>query len=312
MTNKTFNLITQPWIQVIDRHGYQQTVSLKDLFEHAQEYRQLAGDMRSQDLTILRFLIAILTTVYSRFDAKGQSYPWIKIDLKTMQLAGKPNKKLVLSMYKRNKVTLLHTWSSLYQQGHFSSIVVDYLKHYRNRFDLLDDRYPFYQFSKGNYDALKLILRGKKVGHDKGKLAIKQINRTISESNNSRFVFSPRTELNKNKLDLASLTRWLIMYQNFTGVTDKIKLKKASTLPVSGGWLYSVRPVFIEGRNLFETLMLNLDLNVSNTLSLIQRPVWEWAPQEYVDQRAARIMPDNLAELYTLWSRILHMADCKK
>ena len=72
--NKEFNLIKDPWIEVIDKKNREQKVSLIDFFKNVQDYRQLAGEMKSQDLAIFRFLLAILTTVYSRFDYQGQAY----------------------------------------------------------------------------------------------------------------------------------------------------------------------------------------------------------------------------------------------
>ena len=63
MSEKSFNLVTEPWIKVIDEDNLEQTVSLEQLFTNAAHYQQLAGEMKSQDLAILRFLLAILTTV---------------------------------------------------------------------------------------------------------------------------------------------------------------------------------------------------------------------------------------------------------
>lgn len=304
MAEKHFSLVDEPWIHVIDKLGHQQEASLLELFDHAQDYRQLAGDMHSQDLSILRLLLAILTTVYSRFDANNQPYDWLEMDPDTMQIDTDDEDNLN-NDYHDNNDKLLETWSTLYNQGHFTSIVGDYLKHYRYRFDLLDSKYPFYQLSRQDYDAV--VPANKQVVHGKGTLAIKQMNRTISESNNTRDIFSPRTEASKNQLDIASLTRWLIMYQNFTGVTDKTKVNAPNKFSVSKGWLYGLRPVFIEGDNLFETLMLNMDLLSSNNLSLVQHPVWESNPQEYIAERVAQVIPNNLAELYTIWSRALHI-----
>jgi len=77
MDNKRFNLVTNPWIKVIEKQSnHERTVSLIELFKSSQSYRQLAGEMHSQDLAILRLLLAILTTVYTRFDANGKLYPW--------------------------------------------------------------------------------------------------------------------------------------------------------------------------------------------------------------------------------------------
>lgn len=81
MTENNFNLLTEPWIKVINNKDSQETmISLSELFENTSSYRELAGEMRSQDLAIFRFLLSILTTVYSRFDANRETYDWIQLD----------------------------------------------------------------------------------------------------------------------------------------------------------------------------------------------------------------------------------------
>ncbi|MFM9597697.1 type I-E CRISPR-associated protein Cse1/CasA, partial [Streptomyces scabiei] len=41
---------------------------------------------------------------------------------------------------------------------------------------------------------------------------------------------------------------------------------------------------------------------------LCQKPVWEYDDiNEYIQQRLSGMFPDNLAELYTVWSRMLHI-----
>ena len=82
MDKKSFNLVTEPWIQVLDKDGNPKEVSLLDVFEDAASYQRLAGDMASQDLVILRLLVAILTIVYSRVDANGEVYEWLTLDEK--------------------------------------------------------------------------------------------------------------------------------------------------------------------------------------------------------------------------------------
>ena len=77
--NHSFNLVSEPWIKVSEIQTNQVTkVSLLELFARAGDFRELAGDMRAQDLAILRFLLAILTTVYSRFDANDEMYEWLE------------------------------------------------------------------------------------------------------------------------------------------------------------------------------------------------------------------------------------------
>ena len=168
----------------------------------------------------------------------GEAYEWITLDEK-MHL-----KEAEEEDYDRND--LINTWHLLYKNGEFSESVIQYLKENSSKFDFLGDD-PFYQVNK------KINLK-----KPKGTVDIKQINRTISESNNSPSIFSPRTRHTKNEVNLAQLVRWIITYQSFTGVTDKTKVNSKEKFSVSAGWLYGLNPVFAQGKNLFQTLMLNL------------------------------------------------------
>ena len=305
MTEQHFNLTTDPWIKVIRRDTSQETkVSLIELFAHAQDYRQLAGEMKSQDLAILRLLLAILTTVYSRFDAEGEAYSWLQLDDDTFQAINvNPDDDTEESEMEGD---LLATWTQVYQTGHFSDIVTRYLQRYADRFDFFGD-HPFYQVTTQDYDAL--VPANKQVAKGKGRVAVKQLNRRISESANTPAVFAPKTGELKNQLPLDELVRWLITYQNFTGVTDKTKIVTPEKFSNPAGWLYRLGPVYAQGQTVFETLMLNLVL-VGDKLDVtaVQRPVWEFATvQDYVGERKKQAKPTNLAELYTAWSRILHI-----
>lgn len=303
--NKSFNLVTEPWIKVVDEDNRERTVSLEQLFTNAVHYRQLAGEMKSQDLALLRFMLAILTTVYSRYTAEGEPYEWLKIDEQTMQPVAFEGE----IFEDDGKDGLQQTWKDLYRAQHFTEIVIRYLQKYADRFDLLSSERPFYQATQAQYDSL--VPKNKVVAKGKGTVAVKQINRTISESNNKPDIFSPNTSPHKNDLSLASLARWLITYQNFTAVTDKTKVVAKEKFSVSPGWLYGLNPVFATGSNLFETLMLNLVLIPqgvnSETESMDQHPAWEVPIEEYVQARLTGIVPGNLAKLYTLWSRVIHI-----
>ena len=153
----------------------------------------------------------------------------------------------------------------------------------------------------------------KKVAKGAGTVSVKQINRLISESNNSPALFSPKSGIEKDSVNNAELVRWLITYQNFTGVTDKTKVKSKDKFSVSPGWLYSINPVYIKGKTLFDTLMLNLSLVTNDSADGTnwlnsQRPVWEYDDiNDYLQQRLNGVYPDNLSELYTVWSRMIHI-----
>ena len=312
MKTRSFNLTTEPWLKVISLADNQEkTVSLIELFENAQSYRELSGEMRSQDLAILRFLLAILTTVYSRFDPKGEPYPWLKLDKDSLKDIEKVDEDDQLIRRQISK-DLLNTWKQLYGQngeGHFTKIVTTYLRRYKQRFDLFGES-PFYQVGERDYN--RLVPTNKQISGSEGpgKVAIKQMNRQISESGNKPSLFSPKTPEFKNQLKLDELTRWLISYENYSGVTDKTKINMSAKYSVSSGWLYKLNPVYATGDNLFQTLMLNLILinqNRTNRPYTPQKPVWEYSVAQYISKREKMLQPDNLAELYTVWSRMLHI-----
>lgn len=300
MVSQSFNLTTDPWIKVIQTDtGQEKRVSLIDLFTNAQDYRQLAGDMRSQDFAILRLLLAILTTVYSRYDATDTPYVWATVDANTLQATAIADDEEIPD-------DLMDTWNRLYQAGHFSEIVTTYLKRYAERFNMFGEQ-PFYQVTTADYDAL--VPSNKRIANGKGQVLVKQLNRRISESANTPSIFTPKTGEQKNAIAIDELARWLITYQNFTGVTDKTKIKTADKFSNSAGWVYRLNPVYAQGQTVFETLMLNLILVGEHTDPLArQKPVWEYATvQDYIAVRKQQVVPDNLAELYTTWSRILHI-----
>ncbi|WP_179394520.1 type I-E CRISPR-associated protein Cse1/CasA [Lacticaseibacillus absianus] len=300
MDNLQFNLVTDPWIKVITKAGDTvETVSILTLFTHVGAYRRLAGEMRAQDLAILRLLLAIVQTVYSRYDEADQPYEWLQVDAETMQ-------PLAVAQDDYDEDDLMATWQALKDNGEFTDRIVQYLRRYQDRFDFFGPQ-PFYQVTAAQYD--QLVPADKQISMGKGTVDVKQIDRRISESGNSRAVFAAKTEAYKQVLALDELVRWLITYHQFTGVTDKTKIKTAEKFSVSMGWTYRLNPVFISGRDLFETLMLNLVLVPAETTAYhIQRPQWEFPDQvAYVDWIKKQLLPDNVAALYTMWSRILHI-----
>lgn len=298
MDKKSFNLVTEPWIQVLDKNGNPKEVSLLEVFENTASYQRLAGDMASQDLVILRLLVAILTTVYSRVDANGEVYEWLTLDEK-MHVKEEDEEDYEYD-------DLVNMWQLLYKNGQFSKSVAHYLKENSSKFDFLGDD-PFYQVNKEVYDQEVPANKKVNIKSPKGTVDIKQINRTISESNNSPSIFSPKTRQTKNEVSMAQLVRWIITYQGFTGVTDKTKVNSKKKFSVSAGWLYGLNPVFAQGENLFQTLMLNL---VFSEEYRVEKPFWEFENAvEYIeflkDEPFARDL--SISTLYTLWSRMLHI-----
>lgn len=195
MSEQQFNLVTDPWIKVIDDNNQEQTVSLNELFANAAQYQRLAGEMRSQNLAILRFLLAILTTVYSRYDAHDRPYDWLQIDDETMRPVSLDSESIENDDH-QIKHELLHAWRSLYRSGQFSQVVTSYLEKNQDKFDVFNKDNPFYQVTREQYN--NLVPANKSVEKGKGTVAVKQINRTISESNNKPDIFSPNSPAYKN------------------------------------------------------------------------------------------------------------------
>lgn len=299
INDKSFNLTSEPWIQVLEiETGQTRLVSLIDIFANAKRYRRLAGDTRSQDLAVMRFLLAIMYTVYSRVDGDSEPYDWIEMD---------PDTFAVTAPYDEDDTEvndLLQTWQDLYGAGEFSNVIQRYLNANKNRFDLFG-AHPFYQVTTADYD--KFVPAKKKIATGTGTVAVKQMNRLISESANSPSIFAPKTGAFKNDLSLSEIVRWLITYQSFTGVTDKTKVETKEKFSTSAGWVYRLNPVYSEGRTLFETLMLNFVISENGACGP-QRPVWEYDNiSDYVALRKEQTQPNNLADLYTNWSRLIHI-----
>lgn len=261
------NLIDDPWIEVIRVKKYDTiTVSLGELMAHPSDYYMITGESRPQALSILRLALAVLTAAY-----EGEG----------------PAKRL-----------------ELYQAGQFDDKVNTYLAKWHDRFDFFGGR-PFYQVTRSEFNALvddKHQITDSKIAKGTGTVAVRQINRTISESGNSPAIFSSRPDSERDKIDLPELVRWVVTYQNYTGVTDKTKLVMAK-YKSSPGWLFRTEPLWLTGQNLFETLIFNLVL-----LPGKQRPVWEYdTPQDYVQHALNGNLPNNVSELYTHQSRLLHI-----
>lgn len=304
---RDFNLVVDPWIKAFNGTTKQtELISLKQLFANPQNYRRLAGETKTQDLAILRLLLAILTTTYSRVDADGKPYPWLKLDDQM-----RVEQDLRTNDDKSWQTDLEHTWEALALKKSFGEAPIDYLDAWQAKFDFSTHEHGFYQVTEDEYN--KFVVPAKQLTEDRiekrvGSVPLKQIDRRVSESNNSPAIFTAKkTNFAKNKIELPELIRWVIAYQNFAGITDKTKIQLREKRSGSPGWLYKLNPVVIEGHNLFETLLLNLVL-VPQVGDVLQHPVWEFdSVADYVNATIEKDTIDNIAELYTNWARLLHI-----
>ena len=73
MQEKEFNLLEESWIKVITPSLEQKEVSLLDVILHAHEYTSLSGETPTQDVALLRVLLALVETIFYRYNENGET-----------------------------------------------------------------------------------------------------------------------------------------------------------------------------------------------------------------------------------------------
>lgn len=258
-----FNLLTEPWVRVRRPDNTVQEVSLTDALLHAQDYVDLAGEMPTQNAAVLRLLLAVLFTVFSRVDAKGKPQPLAQSD------------------------DALERWSELWQLGHFPAEPVrDYLEQWKNRFWLFHPTHPFWQvptLSNG------IAFDGKKLNGER------------AESGNKTPLFQNISKAECAVLTYAQAARWLIYQNGYDERGGRPKASNKPRHGV--GWLGQIGFVAVKGKNLYETLLRNMAFSTEqDALREKQLPCWE-REHARTEQSVEIVMPKNQAELLTLQSR---------
>lgn len=184
--DREFNLLDEPWIRVILPDFTQKELSLTDVLLKAHEIRDLAGELHTQDTAVLRLLLAVLHTVFSRCDENGEAY----------------------EIEDTNEA--LRRWGALWNCGSFPEIPVRrYLEEQRDRFWLFDPEHPFFQvpgITGTDYTAAKL-------------------NGALSESGNKIRLFPPCAGEAKAALSYAEAARWLLYVNGYDDTSAKPKQK---------------------------------------------------------------------------------------
>lgn len=105
----SFDLTEDPWISVLDTTGRRREVSIVDLFRHADDLREIVGEVPTQGFAILRLLLAVL---HRAVNGPKNLEDWVRIR---------------------------DGWKQTVADAE------DYLDEYRHRFDLRHAETPFYQ-----------------------------------------------------------------------------------------------------------------------------------------------------------------------
>ena len=316
-----YNLLDEPWISVVSTdYKTTKSVGLKELFRDAHEFIALAGDMPTQDFAVMRFLLAILHTVFSRYDAAGKAYEMLKINDRMQQV-----ENVAEEDQEDYQNALMETWQALWNDGKFPDIVNEYLEAWKDRFYLFDDKYPFYQVTEELFKDACLYANKKGSEENDNKeytnkneptsIDFKTINRLISETGNKTAIFSMKKG-KEGELTNAQLTRWIIHYMGYSTTPDKTKFKSFDKITdikkydAPKGWLYSIGGLHYETDNLFKTLLLNFIIEHPREAYKyqIQTPAWELEPKENIKFYLKDGLIDNLARLYTDYSRAMKIS----
>lgn len=184
---REFNLIDEPWICVRTADLTVKEVSLKEVFLNAYTYTELAGETKSQDFAVLRLLLAIMHTVFSRYDADGN-------DVDTSDEADYPK-------------YIEDNWTEIWNSGHIPNQPIErYFEEWYDRFWLFDEKYPFYQSNAVN---------GKGSPYSTAKMI-----GSLFESGNKPRLFSDRYN-DGRLLSYSEAARWLLHINCFDDIAAK-------------------------------------------------------------------------------------------
>lgn len=307
-----FNLLDEPWISVLMKEsGMKKEVSMLEFFQEAGSYQSFVGEMETQNFAVMRFLLAVVQTVFSRFDYQGNVLPGILLDERWCQTAPIDSDDMdVLDDYSD---AAEECWDQLYSSGKFPDIIFDYLEKWRDRFYLFDEEHPFFQVNEKEMTEIMANIPNKS---QPTTIYGKNLNRTISESENKIALFSPIAAIGnakRSKKDImtaAELARWLLTFHGYAGLADKVSLVNKEQKP-SKGWLFDLGGLYLRGNTVFETIMMNympvLPIEFEQFSGRIQKPCWESDGSTVIHRISSNRNIDNLAELYTNWSRAVYI-----
>lgn len=273
-----FSLIDDPWILVVDTDGNQRTVGIREIFAGEVKVASLRGESPAQNFAIVRLLLAIFWRAHSR-ESKVE-----------------PGKTF-------NFVTWFEqTRTNLLERGK-DEMVLDYLEHYRDRFELLDSPTPFMQVADLEVPSGE----------------VKHVTTIVPEAHEDYFTM--RAGKARDSLSYAEAARWLVYIQAYDVAGIKPGAKKDTRIDKRNkgyapglGWTGRIGGVLIVGENLLDTLILNTCLSALENPE--DYPVWERqpdgpGPRVKYNEKNNEDVPDNEphgpADLATWQSRRIRL-----
>ena len=177
MEQMEFNLLDEPWIRVMTEDCIVVERSLMQVLLNSHQYQRLAGELPTQDVALLRLLLAILQTVFYRVGPEGEDDPI------------------------EDRAAAIRRWQALWNAGRFPvQPIRTYLETWRDRFWLFHPEHPFYQVPAAAVGT---------------KFKASKLNGELSESAHKMRLFPLRDGEEKDTLSYAEAARWLVTLIGF-------------------------------------------------------------------------------------------------
>lgn len=177
MEQMEFNLLDEPWIRVMTEDCIVVERSLMQVLLNSHQYQRLAGELPTQDVALLRLLLAILQTVFYRVDPEGEDDPI------------------------EDRAAAIRRWQALWNAGRFPvQPIRTYLETWKDRFWLFHQEHPFYQVPAAALGT---------------KFKASKLNGELSESAHKMRLFPLRDGEGKETLSYAEAARWLVTLIGF-------------------------------------------------------------------------------------------------
>lgn len=177
MEQMEFNLLDEPWIRVMTEDCTVVERSLMQVLLNSHRYQRLAGELPTQDVALLRLLLAILQTVFYRVDPEGENDPI------------------------EDRAAAIRRWQTLWNAGRFPEQPIrTYLETWKDRFWLFHPEHPFYQVPAAAVGT---------------KFKASKLNGELSESAHKMRLFPLRDGEEKETLSYAEAARWLVTLIGF-------------------------------------------------------------------------------------------------
>lgn len=273
MNKDLYDVSLEPWITVESLDGTLSQVGFQELLIQASNYRRIVSETPTQESAILRQCLAITHYLISKYEFDGTEQ-----GIEDLKEA-------------------LDRWDTYWKEGKFpKNIIIQYFNQNRSIFNLIDEKAPFMQVpmaKRGTYYKASKIVE--------------------AESSNKSRLFSMRSGSEKETISLAEGAAWLYTIIGFDDTSVKPSKQGKRHAEEYGiefsspgcGWLGKIGAIYPQGKNLFETILLNLPLIDE------QEEVWPpdrfcWnSPQERWRERHPISEPESFSELMTLYSRFL-------